>query len=113
MELLTQPKLLFLDSPTSGLDSVAALSVCTRLKYLAENNICTVIATIMQPQVQEVENGWWGRRKVEVEGMEVFFRFKNFYSLQIFVSAAEEGGRANDKARERGGKDSEALIVSS
>lgn len=52
MELLTQPKLLFLDSPTSGLDSVAALSVCSRLKFLASSNICTVVATIMQPQLK-------------------------------------------------------------
>eukprot|EP01127_Copromyxa_protea_P006699 TRINITY_DN166_c0_g1_i1.p1 TRINITY_DN166_c0_g1~~TRINITY_DN166_c0_g1_i1.p1 ORF type:complete len:632 (+),score=115.84 TRINITY_DN166_c0_g1_i1:262-1896(+) len=52
MELLNQPKLIFLDSPTSGLDSVAALSVCTRLKYLASSNVCTVIATIMQPQLK-------------------------------------------------------------
>lgn len=51
MELLPRPKLLFLDEPTTGLDSVSALSLCKRLKFLTDSGDCTVICTIHQPQV--------------------------------------------------------------
>lgn len=50
MELLTKPVLLFLDEPTTGLDSVAALALCTKLKALTDSRKCTVVCTIHQPQ---------------------------------------------------------------
>lgn len=50
MELLNRPKLLFLDEPTTGLDSTTAFSVCSALKKLAESGECTVVCTIHQPQ---------------------------------------------------------------
>ena len=50
MELLTYPKLLFLDEPTTGLDSVTALIVCKKLKDLGDSGKCTVVCTIHQPQ---------------------------------------------------------------
>jgi ATP-binding cassette subfamily G (WHITE) protein 2 len=50
MELLNCPKLLFLDEPTTGLDSTTAYSVCHALKNLAESGECTVVCTIHQPQ---------------------------------------------------------------
>jgi ATP-binding cassette subfamily G (WHITE) protein 2 len=49
MELLTQPKLLFLDEPTAGLDSVTALSLVHVLKGLTTSGACTVLCTISQP----------------------------------------------------------------
>lgn len=49
-ELLNRPKLLFLDEPTTGLDSTTAYLVCRALKKLAESGACTVVCTIHQPQ---------------------------------------------------------------
>ena len=55
IELLTSPKLIFLDEPTSGLDSSTALSVCSSLKQLCDDGVCTVVCTIHQPQVRIFE----------------------------------------------------------
>ncbi|KAI7840440.1 hypothetical protein COHA_005866 [Chlorella ohadii] len=49
VELLTQPQLLFLDEPSSGLDSVTALSLCQLLRELADSRGCTILTTIHQP----------------------------------------------------------------
>ena len=48
-ELVTDPSLIFLDEPTTGLDSFAAQSIMQTLLKLA-NNSRTVIATIHQPR---------------------------------------------------------------
>jgi ATP-binding cassette subfamily G (WHITE) protein 2 len=50
MELLTRPQLLFLDEPTTGLDSSTSLSICKSLKELSDRGECTVVCTIHQPQ---------------------------------------------------------------
>eukprot|EP01018_Ginkgo_biloba_P007516 Gb_05239 [translate_table: standard] len=49
IEILTRPKLLFLDEATSGLDSAAAFHVVKRLLSLARDDRRTVIASIHQP----------------------------------------------------------------
>lgn len=54
MEFLTRPKLLFLDEPTSGLDSTTSLSLMSTLKGLADKGECTIVCTIHQPQVEQV-----------------------------------------------------------
>ena len=38
------------DEPSSGLDSTTALTVCSALKDLTTQGICTVVCTIHQPQ---------------------------------------------------------------
>ncbi|KAI0561378.1 hypothetical protein FGB62_85g11 [Gracilaria domingensis] len=48
-ELVTNPSLLFLDEPTTGLDSFNALNVMTALRQLASNGR-TIISTIHQPR---------------------------------------------------------------
>lgn len=50
MELLTDPPLLFIDEPTSGLSSEDALSVMRLLRQLADNGK-TVVLTIHQPSL--------------------------------------------------------------
>jgi ABC-type multidrug transport system permease subunit len=40
----------FLDEPTTSLDSYTALALCTTLKALAHSGTCTVVCTIHQPQ---------------------------------------------------------------
>jgi len=49
IELLTDPTVLFLDEPTTGLDSYNAELLVAKLKELAQNSGVTVIATIHQP----------------------------------------------------------------
>ena len=51
IELITDPSLLFLDEPTTGLDSKSALDVALLLKQLAQNSR-TVIATIHSPSAE-------------------------------------------------------------
>lgn len=46
MELITDPNLIFLDEPTTGLDSFTATSVMETLGDLARKENRTVISTI-------------------------------------------------------------------
>lgn len=48
VELITQPRMIFLDEPLSGLDSYAAWTVVQVLKDLAQNG-CAVLCTVHQP----------------------------------------------------------------
>lgn len=49
IQLLSRPKILFLDEPTLGLDSATAASILTLLKELAAESNATIITTIHQP----------------------------------------------------------------
>lgn len=49
VELITDPNLIFLDEPTTGLDSFTATSVMESLGDLAKKEGRTVITTIHQP----------------------------------------------------------------
>ena len=49
VELITDPSLIFLDEPTTGLDSFTATSVMETLGDLAKRDGRTVISTIHQP----------------------------------------------------------------
>lgn len=49
VELITDPSLIFLDEPTTGLDSFTATSVMETLGDLAKKDGRTVISTIHQP----------------------------------------------------------------
>lgn len=55
VEMITNPKLLFLDEPTTGLDASMSLSVLKSLKRLAKENHCTIICTIHQPRYEIFE----------------------------------------------------------
>ena len=48
VELITDPNLIFLDEPTTGLDSFTATSVCETLRALATSGR-TIVSTIHQP----------------------------------------------------------------
>ncbi|KAL6067079.1 White-brown complex protein 11 [Balamuthia mandrillaris] len=50
-ELITNPKLLFLDEPTTGLDSAVSLSLVNTLRRLAERGR-TIVCTIHQPRYE-------------------------------------------------------------
>ncbi|RHZ83226.1 hypothetical protein Glove_99g54 [Diversispora epigaea] len=49
MELVAEPSILFLDGPTSGLDSATALEVCKLLKKVVKHQGITVAAVIHSP----------------------------------------------------------------
>lgn len=55
MDLLGNPGIIFLDEPTTGLDSYAAWRVITMLRQLAAETGCVVMATIHQPSSQVFE----------------------------------------------------------
>eukprot|EP00760_Papus_ankaliazontas_P017239 PhM_4_TR17079/c0_g1_i1/m.87245 len=48
-EIITNPRILLLDEPTTGLDSVTSRQVLTTLRELAEDHHRTVLCTIHQP----------------------------------------------------------------
>lgn len=50
IELVTFPGLLFLDEPTTGLDSTMALSLIETLRNIAQKTSMTVVLTIHQPR---------------------------------------------------------------
>jgi ATP-binding cassette subfamily G (WHITE) protein 2 len=50
LELLSLPKMLFLDEPTSNLDSLDALQFVQSLRRLVSETNCVVVCTIHQPQ---------------------------------------------------------------
>jgi ABC-type multidrug transport system ATPase subunit/ABC-type multidrug transport system permease subunit len=49
IELLSFPKILFLDEPISKLDSVSANTIIEQLEYIKKNYDCKIILTIHQP----------------------------------------------------------------
>lgn len=50
IELVTFPGLLFLDEPTTGLDSTMALALITTLRTIARKTAMTIVLTIHQPR---------------------------------------------------------------
>lgn len=50
IEIVTSPKLIFLDEPTTGLDSHNALRVMLSLKRLCEKHQVTMVCTVHQPR---------------------------------------------------------------
>ena len=51
-ELIFNPSVLFLDEPTTGLDSYTSLKLAELLKFLAKKKGRTIVATIHQPNSQ-------------------------------------------------------------
>ena len=49
MELVAQPQLLFVDEPTTGLDSTSSLTICSTLRRIARRGL-TVVAVVHQPR---------------------------------------------------------------
>ena len=55
-ELIFNPSVLFLDEPTTGLDSYTALKLAELLNFLAKKKNRTIVATIHQPSSQIFNN---------------------------------------------------------
>ena len=55
-ELIFNPSVLFLDDPTTGLDSYTALKLAELLNFLAKKKNRTIVATIHQPSSQIFNN---------------------------------------------------------
>jgi ABC-type multidrug transport system ATPase subunit len=49
LEILTRPRLLFLDEPTTGLDSASAFFVIQALRQMAIDGNKTIISSVHQP----------------------------------------------------------------
>ena len=69
VELLTNPSIIFLDEPTTGLDSTTALNLMQFLNRIAKNGR-TIISTIHQPS-SEIFNQF-DRLIIMVEGNVVY-----------------------------------------
>lgn len=71
VELITDPSLIFLDEPTTGLDSFTAASVMETLGDLARKQSRTVISTIHQPNSDIFEQ--FDRLLLIAKGKIIFF----------------------------------------
>ena len=86
VELITDPSLIFLDEPTTGLDSFTATSVCETLKELALSGR-TVISTIHQPNSDIFEN--FDRLMLLAQGKIIYFNYANL-AVDYFASLGPE-----------------------
>jgi PAS domain S-box-containing protein len=73
-QLLTNPSVLFLDEPTTGLDTSTALSLMLTLKEMARAGM-TIVATIHQPSSQIFEQ--FDKLLLMVDGNSVYFGAAN------------------------------------
>lgn len=83
VELITDPSLIFLDEPTTGLDSFTATSVMRTLGQLAEYGNRTVISTIHQPNSDIFEQ--FDRLLLLARGKIIYFNKAN-QSVEYFGS---------------------------
>ncbi len=49
IEMLNHPKLLFMDGPTTGLDSTTAFTICKVFKTMTDKGECTMVCSMEQP----------------------------------------------------------------
>ncbi len=49
IEMLNHPKLLFMDGPTTGLDSTTAFTICKVFKKMTDKGECTMVCSMEQP----------------------------------------------------------------
>jgi ABC-type multidrug transport system ATPase subunit len=82
VELITDPNLIFLDEPTTGLDSFTATSVCETLRELARSGR-TVISTIHQPNSDIFDN--FDRLMLLAQGKIIYFNYANL-AVDYFAS---------------------------
>lgn len=78
VELITNPSLIFLDEPTTGLDSTTALNVLELLKMLAESGR-NVVSTIHQPS-SEIFN--------QFDNLLLMVRGNIIYQVKKFIKAS-------------------------
>lgn len=83
MELITDPTLIFLDEPTTGLDSFTATSVMETLGDLARKDNRTVVSTIHQPNSDIFE--MFDRLMLLARGKIIYFN-KSSLSVNYFSS---------------------------
>ena len=70
-QLVSNPRLVFLDEPTTGLDAFTAMSLCERIKNYARQDRKTVLMTIHQPRLEIIKK--FDRIALLAEGRVVFF----------------------------------------
>lgn len=83
VELITDPTMIFLDEPTTGLDSFTATSVMETLGDLARKFNCTVISTIHQPNSDIFE--MFDRLMLLAKGKIIYFN-QSSRSVEYFTS---------------------------
>ena len=89
VELLTNPSLIFLDEPTTGLDSSTALNLMMLIKKLASEGR-TIISTIHQPS-SDIFNSF-DKLILLVEGHSIYCVKKSFiqYNIKYFIKKKRE-----------------------
>eukprot|EP00894_Picocystis_sp_ML_P000422 jgi/Pico_ML_1/50939/g2054.t1 len=84
--LVAEPKILFLDEPTSNLDSAAAYNLVLKLKSIAQHKLTTVICTIHQPSERVFEMS----DKLLLLGNAAAFVFGTFMTVTGFFIKYED-----------------------
>ena len=92
VELLTNPSLIFLDEPTTGLDSSTALNLMMLIKKLASEGR-TIISTIHQPS-SDIFNSF-DKLILLVEGHSIYCVKKSFiqYNIKYFIQYKKKKGK--------------------
>ncbi|AZR74274.1 hypothetical protein BBF96_13205 [Anoxybacter fermentans] len=91
ISLLHEPKILFLDEPTLGLDVLSKRDMIKKIRYLSRNDNVTVIITSHQLDViEKVADRVLILKKGKIEFLDTVFSLKKIYSNNKYIIKVEK-----------------------